>query len=595
MNPTQPCDSYELQDLLQDDCDLARQSEIEQHLENCEQCQSRLSRLAADDDFWNQTATQLSTVEQIELPQRLTSRLNETSSFVVPTVLNETGQSNVASQSFAMESDWTGILDAPSHPEMLGRIDQFEVDSKIGQGGMGIVLKGFDRELNRAVAIKVLAPYLASHGTARKRFAREAQAAAAVVHPNVVPIYSVNSSPTRPYIVMQLVPGNSLQTLIGENGPLEPKDIVRVSMQIAAGLAAAHNQGLIHRDVKPGNILIERDVSRVMITDFGLARAVDDAGMTQTGWLAGTPHYMSPEQSKGDDLDPRSDLFSLGSLMYFLATGREPFRGDKPYAVIQRIINHQPTHPMELNAEIPGALADIIEKLLEKDPKNRFQSASEVSQILEHYLAHLQQPKKTPAPKRILTMRRKRRRSWIAAGVVSLLAISLGTYFLIPGLVSPKPGSPSGETATTSAENPNGGSGGQPLASIGPPQPNSATAPTVPTALMFDDQEFSQRLDSLGQELDQLENSFNQTSPLGLDRADATDFSSSLQQDANRIEADIQQFESSFDSEVQIRSLIDQLEGSEKPPSLDNEPFENKSPENNPTTQPEPKGKLDED
>ncbi len=593
MNPIQPCDTIELEDLLHEDCDLTRQSEIEQHLETCEQCQSRLSRLAADEEFWTQTATQLSTVEQIELPERLTSRLNTTSTFVIPTIESQSLQPNSAAVS-GSDADWTRVLDPPSHPEMLGKIDQFEVDSKIGQGGMGIVLKGFDRELNRAVAIKILAPYLASNGTARKRFAREAQAAAAVVHPNVVPIYSVDSSPTRPYIVMQLVPGNSLQTLVQQKGPLEPKDIVRVSMQIAAGLAAAHNQGLIHRDVKPGNILIERDVSRVMITDFGLARAVDDAGMTQTGWLAGTPHYMSPEQSRGDDLDPRSDLFSLGSLMYFLATGREPFRGDKPYAVIQKIINQQPTDAMALNADIPVALSDIIEKLLEKDPKNRFQTAGEVSHILEHYLAHLQQPKKTPAPKRILTVRRKRRRSWIAAGIVSLVFVSLGAYFLVPGLFPAKPNGNSGTTTNSVAERPAEIIGQRQPEFAVQPAPSVATEPTVPPSLIFDDQAYSQQLDSLGQELDALENSFNQTTPFGFDRAGASDFSTSLQAEANQIEMEIQRLESTFDSEVQIRSLIDQINQGAKRPALEQKPLQNQPPENEPSNQPETKGKNDE-
>jgi serine/threonine-protein kinase len=596
MNPIQPCDTIELDDLLQDDCDLTRQSEIERHLESCEHCQSRLSRLAADDEFWTQTAAQLSTVEQIELPERLTSRLNSTSAFVIPTIESQSLSSINSAATSASDAGWTRVLDPPSHPEMLGKIDQFEVDSKIGQGGMGIVLKGFDRELNRAVAIKILAPYLASNGTARKRFAREAQAAAAVVHPNVVPIYSVNSSPTRPYIVMQLVPGNSLQTLVQQKGPLEPKDIVRVSMQIAAGLAAAHNQGLIHRDVKPGNILIERDVSRVMITDFGLARAVDDAGMTQTGWLAGTPHYMSPEQSRGDDLDPRSDLFSLGSLMYFLATGREPFRGERPYAVIQKIINHEPTHPMELNADIPLALADMIEKLLEKDPRNRFQTAGEISHILEHYLAHLQQPKKTSAPKRILTARRKRRRSWIAAGLISLTSIALTAYFLIPRLFPTKTNGPSSATTTTNsvAEIPTEIIGQRQPETAIQPEPNTAAASTVPPALIFDDQAYSQQLDSLGQELDALENSFNQTTFLDFDRTGETDFSTSLQTEASKIEAEIQRLESTFDSEIQIRSLIDQINNSAERPAIEQNPLQNQPPENESSYQSETKRKNDE-
>lgn len=502
----QLCNTFELADLLEDDCNIAQQQNIEAHLEHCTYCQSRLTELAADDKLWTQAASHLSTVEQIELPKRLASQLNDSTSFVVPT-LSE--QSPVA-DAFAGDADWTKILDPPTHPEMLGRIDHFEVDAKIGQGGMGIVLRGFDRELNRAVAIKVLSPHLAINGTARKRFAREAESAAAVMHPNVVPIYSVNKSPTRPYLVMQLVPGHSLQSLVVEKGPLAPKDVVRVSMQIASGLAAAHKQGLIHRDVKPGNILIERDVSRVMITDFGLARAADDVGMTQTGWLAGTPNYMSPEQSKGDDLDARSDLFSLGSLMYFLSTGREPFRGDKPYVVIQKIITKQPKNPTAVNSEIPFALAEIIEKLLEKDPKHRFASSEAVFEALEAYLAYLQQPNKSRPPKRILTARRKRRRAWI--GGVSIIGASIG-FGLLGGSWLPKTGTDS-EPSTGSS------SAASSTADTNPaPQPDPRNDSPISNSLalgpfQFDTGQYSNELTEISDDLEALEQSLNSTSPM---------------------------------------------------------------------------------
>ena len=237
-----------------------------------------------------------------------------------------------------------------------------------GAAGWELSFKGFDAELNRPVAIKFLAPHLAASGVARQRFAREAQAAAAVVHPNVVPIHSVNSSPVRPYIVMALVSGRSLQKHVEHHGPLPVKDVVRIGQQIAAGLAAAHEQGLVHRDIKPANILLEHDVSRVMITDFGLARAADDAALTQTGWLAGTPHYMSPEQAGGEEIDHRSDLFSLGSVMYFMATGREPFRAEKSLAVLQKIARAMTLlQPVRSTAPFRRTLEQIIEKLLAKD------------------------------------------------------------------------------------------------------------------------------------------------------------------------------------------------------------------------------------
>lgn len=185
----------------------------------------------------------------------------------------------------------------------------------IGVGGMGVVLKGFDRALNRFVAVKVLAPQLAASAMARRRFSREAQAAAAVVHENVVAIHSVAEANGLPYLVMPYIRGASLQRRLKQRGVLTTPQVLRIGHQVAAGLAATHAQGLVHRDIKPGNILIEDGVDRLMLTDFGLARAVDDASVTQEGSLAGTPQYMSPEQARGEALDARSDMFRLGSVL----------------------------------------------------------------------------------------------------------------------------------------------------------------------------------------------------------------------------------------------------------------------------------------
>jgi serine/threonine protein kinase len=180
--------------------------------------------------------------------------------------------------------------------------------------------------LHRVVAIKVLAPALASSGAARQRFVREARAAAAVTHDNVIDIHAVEDDGAVPYLVMQFIDGRTLQEKLDRGGPLPLKEVLRIGLQVAAGLAAAHAQGLVHRDVKPANILLENSVERVKITDFGLARTVDDASLTQSGFIAGTPAYMSPEQADGDKVDHRSDLFSLGSVLYTLCAGHPPFR-----------------------------------------------------------------------------------------------------------------------------------------------------------------------------------------------------------------------------------------------------------------------------
>ena len=210
------------------------------------------------------------------------------------------------------------FLTPSSRADSLGRLGHYEILEVVGSGGMGIVLKAFDEQLHRIVAIKAMTATLAASATGRQRFVREAQAAAAVNHDNVVDIYAVEETGPVPYLVMEYVAGISLEDKLEQQGPLELKEILRIGLQTADGLAAAHRQGLVHRDVKPANILLENGVGRVKITDFGLARAVDDVSVTQTGVIAGTPAYMSPEQARGEAVDHRSDLFSLGSVLYAL-------------------------------------------------------------------------------------------------------------------------------------------------------------------------------------------------------------------------------------------------------------------------------------
>src|SRR5262245_24619179 len=201
------------------------------------------------------------------------------------------------------------FLDPSDQPGSIGRLGHYEVRDVVGRGGMGVVLKAFDESLHRVVAIKVMAPQLATGATARKRFTREARAQAAVTHDHVVTIHAVEESGRLPHIVMQFVARQSLQDRLDRTGPLALQEVLRIGMQTAAGLAAAHAQGLVHRDVKPANILLENGVERVKLTDFGLARAADDASLTQSGVVAGTPQYMAPEQARGEPVDQRADLF----------------------------------------------------------------------------------------------------------------------------------------------------------------------------------------------------------------------------------------------------------------------------------------------
>jgi hypothetical protein len=308
---------------------------------------------------------------------------------------------------------------------MLGRLGGYEISGVVGTGGMGVVLKASDPSLDRVVAIKVLAPHLASSGAARKRFAREARAAAAVLHPNVIAIHSVfTDDKGLPYLVMPYVRGMSLQRRLDREGPLSLHEVLRIGAQIAAGLAAAHAQGLVHRDIKPANILLEDGIERVTITDFGLARAVDDATITHSGMIAGTPQYMSPEQARGEAVDPRSDLFSLGSVLYAICTGRPPFRAETSYGVMRRITDDEPKPIRELNPDIPEWLCQIISKLMSKRAADRYESAAEVAELLEQCLAHVQQPAVARLPASLQPQAKRRffspSRRW--SGAIAMIA-----------------------------------------------------------------------------------------------------------------------------------------------------------------------------
>lgn len=376
------CNDARLKQLLIADDSSASFRLTADHVETCTRCQQRLLELSDDHELIS------------EVRETLLARDDDTASYsgsIGSSVVISIDGSGADESNAECEPVSLDFLSPPSHPEMLGRIGRYEVERIVGAGGMGVVLKGFDTELHRVVAIKVLKPHLANHGAARRRFSREAQSAAAVVHEHVIPIYDVQPDSDTPFLVMQYVPGQSLQSRVDERGPLDAKEVLRIASQAAAGLAAAHAQGLVHRDVKPANILLEESLERVLISDFGLARTVDDATLTRTGIVAGTPHYMSPEQASGQPVDHRSDLFSLGSVIYFMCTGRPPFRAEHAMAILNRIC-HTPHRPMdEVNQDVPAELAATVDRLLSKNPGNRYRDAREVELRLSSLLAQLQQ------------------------------------------------------------------------------------------------------------------------------------------------------------------------------------------------------------
>jgi serine/threonine-protein kinase len=364
------CDSDHLAELLAGRLPAHEERELDSHLGECAACREELEALAAGRSWW------------ADLPR-----------------LGDRDPEDGATSSRPGRDPDFGFLEPSDRPGSLGRLGPYEVEGVLGRGGMGVVLKAFDPALHRPVAIKVIAAQFATAAAARRRFAREARAAAAVAHDHVVAIHSVAESPNGlPYLVMPFIPGRSLQERLDEAGPLRVVEILRIGMQTAAGLAAAHAQGLVHRDIKPANILLENGVERVKITDFGLARVADDATASQSGFIAGTPQYMAPEQANGEAVDPRADLFSLGSVLYAMAAGRPPFRAATTMAVLRRVCEDQPRPVREINPEVPDWLAAIIARLHAKDPANRFQSAAEVADLLGRCLAYVERPDGSSPP-----------------------------------------------------------------------------------------------------------------------------------------------------------------------------------------------------
>ncbi len=374
INKRPACDDLDLDELLHHDVNDADDDVVLEHVENCLGCQRQLKKLAADETEWSRTAKALSSGLGDETQKRNGVQADEGIRF------------GLRPSAWA-EAMAKSLLSPPSHPEMLGRVGRYDIERLIGNGGMGLVFKAHDTELNRPVAVKLLAPYLAESGSARKRFAREARAAAAVVDEHVVAIHNVESGddPDQPpFLVMKYIAGGSLQERLDRGGPLSVCEILRIGMQTAKGLAAAHAQGLIHRDVKPSNVMLDEGVERALLTDFGLARAEDEACVTRSGFHPGTPHYMSPEQVRGESIDSRSDQFGLGCVLYALCTGHPPFRAETSYAVLRRITDDIARPIRELNPDIPDWLEGIVMKLLSKSRDDRFDSAEQVAELLEN-------------------------------------------------------------------------------------------------------------------------------------------------------------------------------------------------------------------
>ncbi len=325
------------------------------------------------------------------------------------------------------------LLRPPTGPGELGRIGDYRVTRILGRGGMGLVFAAEDPNLGRAVAIKVMLPEVAADQESRQRFLLEARAAAAVEHENIIPIWQVSEDRGVPFLAMPLLSGVSLDEAVRMGVPLALPMAIEVARQVALGLAAAHAAGLIHRDIKPSNIWLELapdgSLRRVRLLDFGLARLDRGSGsnLTKSGMILGTPAYMAPEQARGQTLDGRADLFSLGATLYQMTTGRRPFTGPDEFSILTSLAIDTPPSARIVNPKIPAELSSLIDRLLAKSPDNRPASAASVAEELQ--ALKLVESPVPPAEVRPAAPRPRRWWPAFAAGLLVLPAVAAGAFY----------------------------------------------------------------------------------------------------------------------------------------------------------------------
>jgi anti-sigma factor RsiW len=384
----------ELERLVRGRLSASRAAWAAEHLTQCRHCQQRLEAFSAGSES---LAAALRELAHWDLPRdsayyRALAALEQELRLTAAFASSSSHQAVTEDFRFLLPSD---------EPGFLGRLGPFRIRRLLGRGGMGVVFQAYDPDLDREVAIKVIDPRLVGNEVARQRFCREARAAAAVTHDHIVAVHQVaeDEHSGLPYLVMQLVQGESLEQRLRRVGKLDGVAVARIGMQAAAGLAAAHAAGLVHRDVKPANILLEAPHDRVKLTDFGLARAVEDVRLTGTGIVAGSPLYMSPEQARGEAVDHRTDLFSLGTVLYEALSGQAPFAAPSPLSVLRRITDEEPVPLTQLEPTVSRELAQIIHKLLAKRPEDRYPTALAVAEDFARELARQQQlsPLELPA------------------------------------------------------------------------------------------------------------------------------------------------------------------------------------------------------
>jgi len=377
-----PTDSF-LAQLLSDEVPPGEADAALEHLSGCENCQRRAEILTGQAAAC--LGSSLSNLERGD-SDRQSAALRQALEQAKAASLSQDADVH---ELVAELLPWTQSTHRSTQDLRLG---PYEIIGLLGRGGMGAVLQVRDPVLQRHAAVKILLPQIAVSRQARQRFLREARAAAAISHEAVVTIFAVDEAHGYPYLVMEYVAGRTLQHLLSERGTLLPHEIAAIGSQIAEGLAAAHSHGVIHRDIKPSNVLIKASDQRIKLSDFGLALIADELQLTQPGMIAGTPAYMSPEQAQGQTVDDRSDLFSLGSVLYALATGRSPFEGRSTADTLRRLCDAERVSMSAVAGSVPAGLRTVIEQLLAKDPRERFQTAAEAAAALRACRASSDQP-----------------------------------------------------------------------------------------------------------------------------------------------------------------------------------------------------------
>lgn len=421
-----PCDRELLSRYLDSTLSVDEQTVLECHLNECESCRSTIETLAADAEFWNAATEALDSPNQLQIQRAITdlslsalrSLTNDSETRVSGLNYGETPTESILNQTQLLQR-W---LDPSDRKESLGRIGKYEVLGVLGQGGMGLVLKAHDTELERMVAIKTLPHQVTSRTDARLRLAREARAAAGLRHPNIVSVFGLETWRDVPLIVMPLVEGGTLQQYAAKQR-LATEQVLVVGLQIAEALSALHAEGIVHRDLKPSNILLQDQLNHVLLSDFGLARFDGDLAITHSDALAGTPFFMSPEQAQGKPIDARSDLFSFGSVLYWMCTGQYPFRGNSSYETLSQLIHSKANSEELARFHVPMYLRRLVDRLLAKEPSERWSSAEEVAELLRACVVHYRSPAE-PLPPSLMSQPKLRILSrWQLRSAASLLVL----------------------------------------------------------------------------------------------------------------------------------------------------------------------------